>query len=85
MDEIQKLNEELAASREELKTALDDAKHANRAKTDFLNHMSHDIRTPMNAIIGFATLAASRANDPQRVRIMIASRTCSPSSMTCWT
>ena len=68
MDEIQKLNEELAASREELKAALSDAERANRAKTDFLNHMSHDIRTPMNAIIDFTTLAASRADDPQRVR-----------------
>ena len=40
-----------------LQDALMQAQHANRAKTTFLSNMSHDIRTPMNAIIGFATIA----------------------------
>ncbi|MGN0690683.1 MAG: hybrid sensor histidine kinase/response regulator, partial [Oscillospiraceae bacterium] len=43
--------------RKTLQKALDDAQHANRAKTVFLNNMSHDIRTPMNAIIGYTSLA----------------------------
>ncbi|MGN0733979.1 MAG: ATP-binding protein [Emergencia sp.] len=40
-----------------LETALASAQQANRAKTVFLNNMSHDIRTPMNAIVGFTTIA----------------------------
>ena len=40
-----------------LQDALTEAQHANRAKTTFLNNMSHDIRTPMNAIIGFTNIA----------------------------
>lgn len=51
-----------------LKNALMAAQHANQAKTMFLNNMSHDIRTPMNAIIGFTSLAASHLNHPQRVK-----------------
>ena len=43
------------------------AERANQAKTRFLNNMSHDIRTPMNAIIGFATLAATHLDDRERV------------------
>ncbi|MGM9569059.1 MAG: response regulator, partial [Phascolarctobacterium sp.] len=43
--------------------ALQTAEHANRAKTTFLNSMSHDIRTPMNAIIGFTSLAAVHLDD----------------------
>ena len=43
--------------RNSLASALDSANIANKAKTDFLNSMSHDIRTPMNAIIGYTSLA----------------------------
>ena len=43
-----------------LSEAVRAAENANRAKSTFLSNMSHDIRTPMNAIIGFATLAADR-------------------------
>ena len=48
--------------------ALEQAKAASRAKTDFLFNMSHDIRTPMNAIIGFTNMAMRDADDPERVR-----------------
>ncbi len=51
-----------------LRNALSAAQHANQAKTMFLNNMSHDIRTPMNAIIGFTSLAASHLDNPQRVK-----------------
>ena len=47
--------------------ALAAAEHANRAKTTFLNNMSHDIRTPMNAIIGFTALCAKSINDPEKI------------------
>ena len=43
------------------------AETANRAKTDFLSTMSHDIRTPMNAIIGLTTIAEKNAHDPEAV------------------
>ena len=46
-----------------LSKALDDARTANKAKTVFLNSMSHDIRTPMNAIIGYTDLAISHYED----------------------
>lgn len=51
-----------------LQNALVAAQHANRAKTTFLNNMSHDIRTPMNAIIGFTSLAATHIDKPEQVR-----------------
>ncbi|MCM1220185.1 MAG: ATP-binding protein, partial [Lachnospiraceae bacterium] len=51
-----------------LQEALMQAQHANKAKSTFLSNMSHDIRTPMNAIIGFATLAASRIDNKAQVQ-----------------
>ena len=54
--------------KEELAQALSAAEHANRAKTAFLNNMSHDIRTPMNAIVGFTSLAMTHADNPEQVR-----------------
>ena len=51
-----------------LQDALAAAQHANRAKTTFLNNMSHDIRTPMNAIIGYTTLAASHIDNTEQVQ-----------------
>jgi len=50
-----------------LRDALEQAKRASRAKTVFLSNMSHDIRTPMNAIIGFTTLAMSRIDSREQV------------------
>ena len=51
-----------------LQDALDAAQHANRAKTVFLNNMSHDIRTPMNAIIGFTELLDKHLDDKELAR-----------------
>ena len=51
-----------------LEEALTQANKANAAKSAFLSNMSHDIRTPMNAIVGFTTLAASRIDQPERVQ-----------------
>ena len=51
-----------------LSEAVRAAEAANRAKSTFLSNMSHDIRTPMNAIIGFTTLAVSNIDDQKRVR-----------------
>ncbi len=52
----------------ELKEAVDTANRASRAKSIFLSSVSHDIRTPMNAIIGFATLAIAKIGDDERIR-----------------
>ena len=51
-----------------LSNAVAAAETANRAKSTFLSNMSHDIRTPMNAIIGFTTLALSNIDDTERVK-----------------
>lgn len=65
-------NEELIKTRKDLEDALNAARHANKAKTTFLNNMSHDIRTPMNAIIGFTSLAAAHIDDKQKVQDYLA-------------
>lgn len=50
-----------------LRDALMQAQHANKAKSTFLSNMSHDIRTPMNAIIGFATIGITHIENQERV------------------
>ena len=64
IDEAKKEEQE---RRQVLEDALAMAKQASHAKTTFLNSMSHDIRTPMNAIIGFTALAASHIDDTELV------------------
>lgn len=51
-----------------LETALNAANAANKAKSTFLNNISHDIRTPMNAIVGLTVLLNHDAGDPERVK-----------------
>ena len=73
--ELEKLNAQLR----ENNVSLDEARHlaeqsfhaaqeANQAKSAFLTNMSHDIRTPMNAIVGFTTLALANSTDTEKVR-----------------
>lgn len=63
-EQVRKQREQTQA----LQDALMQAQHANQAKTTFLSNMSHDIRTPMNAIIGFATIAASHMERTDQVK-----------------
>ena len=61
---LSELNAKLQDSHQELQAALTKAESANAAKTTFLNNMSHDVRTPMNAILGFTALAEKDAQNP---------------------
>lgn len=54
--------------KEAIEVALVEAEHANKAKSRFLSNMSHDIRTPMNAITGFVSLAKSNIDDKMQVK-----------------
>lgn len=62
-----KLKEEQIKAQELLQNAYLTAQNASRAKSDFLSKMSHDIRTPMNAIVGMTALAASHIDDKARI------------------
>lgn len=68
---IKNITEQVKKQKEQtlaLKEALMQAQHANKAKTTFLSNMSHDIRTPMNAIIGFTTIAVSHIDNKDQVK-----------------
>ncbi|MDO4493953.1 MAG: transporter substrate-binding domain-containing protein [Clostridia bacterium] len=66
--EMQQAQDELSEAKDRLTEALDRADFANRSKTRFLFNMSHDIRTPMNAILGFADLLEKHDGDPEKRR-----------------
>lgn len=65
-DENQTVEED-KKKQEQLAAALEQAKIASKSKTAFLFNMSHDIRTPMNAIIGFTNIAKKNLDNPQKV------------------
>ena len=65
---LEESNIMLAKAKETAEQAFQIAEEANRAKSSFLSNMSHDIRTPMNAIVGFATLMARDAGNEDKVR-----------------
>ena len=64
---IEEERQEELRKRRLLETALEQARQADDAKSTFLSNMSHDIRTPMNAIIGFANIAQAHLDEPERV------------------
>ena len=66
--QVNLFNKHQAAAREALQTALDAADNASAAKTSFLSSMSHDIRTPLNAIIGMTAIAGANIDDTNRVK-----------------
>lgn len=59
------LTEKLKESQEQLKQALEQAESASEAKTNFLSNMSHDIRTPMNALLGYTKMLKPRLKDEE--------------------
>jgi len=77
IDDEKRMKEQLERQKVDLQNALAAAQHANKAKTTFLNNMSHDIRTPMNAIIGFTSLAAAHIDNQAQVREYLAKITTS--------
>ena len=66
--EAQASKQKLEEVQSKTEQAYQIAEQANRAKTRFLNNMSHDIRTPMNAIVGFSSLAITHIDQPDRVK-----------------
>ena len=67
IQDITELKQKELKSRIALKEAFDAAKAANQAKSEFLSRMSHDIRTPMNAVMGMTAVAAMHIDDKERL------------------
>ena len=67
MKEMEESNKKLKKAKDITTEALQTAENANKAKTDFLSNMSHDIRTPMNAIIGMTSLIRYDAGNKDKV------------------
>ena len=65
--QLTQVNDELRQAQVVAAEALQSAERASKAKTDFLSNMSHDIRTPMNAIIGITTLMKNELHQPEKL------------------
>ncbi len=65
--QLTQANDEMRRAQEVAAEALQSAERASKAKTDFLSNMSHDIRTPMNAIIGITTLMKNELHQPEKL------------------
>ena len=65
--QLTQVNDELRQAQDAAAEALQSAERASKAKTDFLSNMSHDIRTPMNAIIGITTLMKNELHQPEKL------------------
>ena len=68
VSELKRMNTEMDMARKDAERAREEAEQANMAKQDFLSSMSHDIRTPMNAIIGMTSLAIDHTTNPEQVQ-----------------
>lgn len=68
VSELERMNTEMDAARKIAERAQQEAEHANSAKQDFLSSMSHDIRTPMNAIIGMTSIAMANTHNQEQVQ-----------------
>ncbi|MBQ9765912.1 MAG: response regulator [Lachnospiraceae bacterium] len=66
--DVTEIREKEKRTRMALRGAYEAAQYANQAKSDFMSRMSHDIRTPMNAIIGMTTIAGEHLDEPARVK-----------------
>ena len=66
--EMRKIAQKEVKQKKELEEALEAAREAGMARTVFLRNMSHDIRTPMNAVLGFTDLAMKEDTDPQKIQ-----------------
>ena len=65
--QLTQANDEMRRAQDAAAEALQSAERASKAKTDFLSNMSHDIRTPMNAIIGITTLMKTELHEPEKL------------------
>ncbi len=65
--QLTQANDEMRRAQDIAAEALQSAERASKAKTDFLSNMSHDIRTPMNAIIGITTLMKNELHEPEKL------------------
>ena len=68
VSELKRMNADMDTARKDAEKARKEAEQANAAKQDFLSSMSHDIRTPMNAILGMTSLAIDHADHPEQVQ-----------------